>query len=145
MTTAQSTSSAGSLSVGGVAKGAVAGVAGGLVFGMMMQLMGMIAMIAMMVGSESVAVGWLLHLGISAFIGGSFAVLVGGRLTGFGPGLLYGIGYGIVWWVLGALIAMPAALGMPVFQLNTISMLSLMGHVIYGAILGLVLVALRRR
>ena len=101
-----------------------------------MQMMGMIPMVAMLVGSDSVAVGWLIHLGISAFIGASYALLLGGRVTSLATGLGLGVGYGIVWWVLGALIAMPAKLGMPVFAINSMSLQSLMGHMIFGAILG---------
>lgn len=116
--------------------GAIGGMVAGMVFGMLMQMMGMIPMVAMLVGSDSVAVGWLIHLGISAFIGASYALLLGGRVTSLATGLGLGVGYGIVWWVLGALIAMPAKLGMPVFAINSMSLQSLMGHMIFGAILG---------
>ena len=34
-------------------------------------------MIAMLVGSESAGLGWLLHIGISLFIGATFGLLVG--------------------------------------------------------------------
>ncbi len=142
--TAQQTQVA-ALSLPGVARGAAGGLAGGLVFGMLMQMMGMMGMIAMMVGSDSVVVGWLVHLAISAFIGATFALLVGNRISRPVPVVLYGLGYGMVWWVLGGLIAMPAALGMPIFQLNQTSMLSLMGHLVFGAILGLAFAALNRR
>jgi hypothetical protein len=128
-----------------VVRGVLGGLAGGVVFGMLMQMMGMIPMVAMMVGSESVAVGWVIHLAISAFIGASFAVLLGSRVHNVATGLAFGVGYGIVWWVLGALIAMPARLGMPVFELNTTAMQSLMGHIIFGAVLGGVVAALGRR
>jgi hypothetical protein len=66
--------------------GVVAGLAGGIVFGALMAMMGMIAM---MVGSESAAVGWLVHLVISAFYGALFAVTVP---TTFGVGALLGAG-----------------------------------------------------
>ncbi len=49
--------------------GVAGGLAGGLVFGMMMQVMGMMGMIAQLVGSTSVAVAWVVHLAISAFFG----------------------------------------------------------------------------
>lgn len=55
--------------------GLVSGLAGGVVFGVLMQMMGMVPMVAMLVGSESVAVGWLVHLTISAFIGATYALL----------------------------------------------------------------------
>jgi hypothetical protein len=56
--------------------GIVAGLAGGIVFGIMMTTMGMMSTIAMMVGSSSVAISWLVHLIISAFYGALFAFVV---------------------------------------------------------------------
>ncbi|MCU0263197.1 MAG: DUF1440 domain-containing protein [Candidatus Nanopelagicales bacterium] len=129
----------------GLVPGIVGGLAGGVVFGVMMQMMDMIPMVAMLVGSESVAVGWLVHLGISAIFGAVFG-LVGSRLLGsWGAGIIGGAAYGVVMWVLGALIAMPARLDMPLLNLNEMAWQSLMGHIVYGVILGAVAVALARR
>lgn len=142
------TDSAGSvraMSLSALVPGVVGGLAGGLAFGLLMQMMDMLPMVAMMVGSESVAVGWVVHLAISAVLGAGFGVL-GVRLLGsWSTGILGGIGYGVVWWVLGALIAMPARLGMPLFALDSTAWSSLLGHMIFGAILGAVAVALLRR
>jgi hypothetical protein len=71
--------------------GVVGGLIGGLVFGIMMAMMGMIPMIASLVGSQSPLVGWLVHLAISAFIGLTFALLLGDRSTSYSSGLLWGI------------------------------------------------------
>lgn len=128
-----------------VPAGIAGGLTGGLVFGMMMQMMGMIPMIAMLVGSESVVIGWIVHLGISAFIGVTFALLVGSRATRPGMAAVLGLGYGAVWWVVGALLIMPAKLGMPTFTLNDMTTNSLVGHLIYGAILGLTYAVVRPR
>jgi len=73
------------ISVGRLTDGVIAGLAGGVMFGILMQLMDMIAMVAMLTGSESTAVGWVIHLAISAFIGATFAVLFGGRVTRLAP------------------------------------------------------------
>jgi hypothetical protein len=121
-----------------VAYGIIGGIAGGIVFGVLMQMMGMIGMVAQLVGGSSAAVGWVLHLAISAFIGASFAVLVGTYAKTLVPAGGLGMGYGLVWWVLGALLIMPAKLGMPVLQLNTTAWQSLMGHLLYGLVLGVV-------
>ncbi len=128
-----------------VLNGVIGGIAGGVVFGALMQMMGMMGMIAQLVGSNSLAVGWVVHLAISAFIGATFAILLGSRVTGLGLGALLGMLYGAVWWVLGALVAMPAMMGMPVFQLNAMAWQSLAGHLVFGLILGLVFAALSRR
>lgn len=125
--------------------GVAGGLAGGLVFGVLMQMMDMMPMVAMLVGSEAVAVGWVVHLAISAFIGAVFAVILGSRVSSLASGLGLGVAWGLIWWVLGALIAMPARLGMPLFEINTMSLQSLMGHVLFGAVLGAVVAVLGRR
>jgi len=130
-----------------IGAGIVGGLVGGVAFGVLMQMIDMIPMVAMLVGSEAAAVGWLVHLAISAFIGATFAVLFGRYATTVGVSTAIGAGYGVVWWVLGALILMPARLGMDVFMFNTMAWQSLMGHVTYGLLLGAVyaLVAPRLR
>lgn len=119
------------------------GLAGGVIFGVMMTIMGMMPMIAKLVGSDSVAIGWLIHLLISVVIGLSFVWWFGGKATTYGSGAGFGLLHGIIWWVLGPLMIMPIILGMgPQFanMLAQANMLSLMGHMIYGLILGLVYV-----
>lgn len=126
-------------------KGAVAGIAGGVVFGVLMGMMGMLPMVAMLVGSESAAVGTVMHLVISAGIGLVFGVLAGSFADRLGPVLGAGLGYGAVWWVLGPLVLMPAMLGMPLFMFNQDTMMSLVGHLLYGVVAAAVLYGLSRR
>lgn len=141
-----------------------AGIAGGLVagvvFGVMMTMMTaptpdggampMMAMVAQVVRSESLVVGWIYHLFNSAVIGALFGLALGGAASGYGKALLWGLLYGVLWWVLGALILMPLFLGMPAFaslkmpEMRMVAMGSLVGHLVYGAILGLVFAALRK-
>jgi hypothetical protein len=139
--------------------GIVAGLTGGIVFGMMMQMMSaptpqggqmpMMAMVAMVVRSGSPLVGWLYHLFNSAVIGAIFGWLFGGRAQSFVAGLGWGAVYGFIWWILGALILMPVFLGMPPFApllmepMRPVAMGSLVGHFIYGMILGGGLVILK--
>ncbi len=128
-----------------VPAGIVGGLVGGVVFGIMMQMMGMIPMVAMLVGSEAVVVGWVVHLAISAFIGLTFALLLGSRANKPGTAAVLGLAYGAVWWVLGPLLIMPARLGMPTFALNDMTTQSLIGHLVYGAILGITYAMVRPR
>jgi hypothetical protein len=130
----------------------VAGLIGGVVFGMMMQMMTaptpdggqmpIMAMIGQIVGSPTVGVGWVYHLFNSAVIGAIFGWLLGDRVHGFASGLGWGAGYGFVWWILGGLILMPILLGMPAFAplmmppMRMVAMGSLVGHLIFGLILG---------
>ncbi|MGH3449311.1 MAG: hypothetical protein ACRDQW_01005, partial [Haloechinothrix sp.] len=46
--------------------GAIAGVAGGIVFGMLMAMMGMLPMVGMLIGVDNAIVGFLVHLANSA-------------------------------------------------------------------------------
>lgn len=122
-------------------QGIYGGLAGGAVFGAMMGMMGMLPMIGNMVGHPSAVIGFLVHMVISAFIGAGFALLFDRRVTGISNGFRYGLLYGGVWWLLGPLTLMPLLLGMGLgvnWNLTAVVNMfpSLMGHLIYGAILG---------
>jgi hypothetical protein len=83
-------------------------------------------------------------------IGGLFGWTLGTRIGGYASGTGWGAAYGILWWVLGGLILMPLLLGMPAFaplqmaMMRPVALASLMGHVIFGVILGAAFFALRR-
>ncbi len=137
---------------GNVLRATIAGLVAGLVFGMMMQMMmaptpdggqmPMMAMVAKVVKSDSLFVGWLYHLFNSAVTGAIFGLILGERVHGYPSGFAWGTAYGVLWWILGGLILMPILLGMPAFAplmmepMRPVAMGSLMGHIIYGLILG---------
>src|SRR5688572_17156876 len=138
----------------------VAGLVGGVVFGVMMQMMmaptpdggqmPVIAMVGQIVGSPTIGVGWMYHLFNSALIGAIFGWLFGDRVRSYASALGWGAGYGFVWWILGGLILMPVLLGMSPFApltmppMQMVAMGSLVGHLIYGLILGGVFAWLRQ-
>lgn len=131
--------------------GAVAGIAGGIVFGMMMMMAmpTILPMIGKIIGIGNVAGGWLYHMFNSAVIGAIFGLAIHSLRTSlsYGTGALWGAVYGMIWWVLGTLVLMPVMLGMSnmMFNINGDSLLSLMGHVIFGVITGLVFVLIKDR
>lgn len=127
-----------------VKNGVLGSLAGGVVMGVPMQMMGSIKMIAMMVGSESALVGWVAHLLISAIFGVAYALLFGKQQTQWLTGLIYGF----IWYLLGPLTLMPLFMGMGVqWSAAAVSgsMSSLVGHLVYGLVLGLVYQALAKR
>lgn len=128
-----------------VMDGVLAGLAGGVMFGALMAMMGMLPMVAMLVGSTSPVVGAIVHLVISAVLGVLLALVV--PAWSVAMTLVAGAVYGVIWWVLGPLLIMPTVLGMSqmVFVVDTAALLSLMGHVIFGVVAAAVLVAVRRR
>lgn len=125
--------------------GTAAGLAGGVVFGVLMQMMDMMSMVAMLVGGSSSGLGWVVHLAISALIGTSFAALFGRWAMNLVTSIGLGAAYGMLWWVVGALILMPTKLGMDLMVINDTALQSLMGHLMFGMVLGGVYAILARR
>ena len=127
--------------------GAVAGLAGGLVFGMMMWVMGMLPMVGMLVRQENSAVGFIVHMAISAVLGAIYGLIAGRFALNWTTAFVGGIVYGIVWWVLGALIMMPLMLGMSqmVFAVGQPQIFSLVGHILFGLVTAFVFIPLAKR
>ena len=113
--------------------GVMSSLIAGIVFGIMMTMMGMMQTIAGMVGSHSIVVGWVVHLIISAIFGVVFGVIV--RRPTSGP--ILGLIYGLILWFLFPFIMMPMIMGMPAMHWSQFAMMSLVGHLIYGLILGI--------
>lgn len=144
MVSAEATPSAPALTAR-VFGGAVAGVVAGVPLGIIMQARDMIPMVGDLIGQASTGWGWLVHLFNSALFGVIFVVLFGRWLGKPAAAVGLGLLYGIAWWILGALVIMPAWLGMSemIFQVDTNAWWSLLGHLIYGLILALGVLLLR--
>ncbi len=127
--------------------GALAGLIGGIPFGILMGMMGMMPMIGMLVRVDSAFVGVLVHAAISAITGAIYGFFAVRLPQTWGAAALGGLVYGIIWWVLGALILMPALLGMfqNIFVIGQMQWMSLLGHVIFGEVLALSFLPLYRR
>jgi len=125
--------------------GTVAGLVGGGVFGVQMAVGGMLPMIAGMIGSEDVVIGFILHMLISAFIGGTYGFIASRIPNQLLVQVVAGSIYGIVWWVLGALLIMPLVMGMTemVFVVGEMQLMSLVGHIIFGIIMSVSFIVLR--
>ncbi|MCX4824603.1 hypothetical protein OG883_33050 [Streptomyces sp. NBC_01142] len=124
--------------------GAVAGLAGGLVFGGVMVLIGFLPTVAAIVRTDSSVVGFAVHMLLAAIIGSIFGVLVARQREL----LFWGLAYGVLWWFLGPLTLLPILLGRPVaWDVATAQALipSLLGHLAYGAVTAAVLALLSRR
>lgn len=148
--------------------GVVAGLLAGLVYGIVMQTvtvpmagggpmpmsggdrMPMMAMVAQVVRSDSLAVGWVFLLVMGLAMGAIFAWVLGDRAARLGGGLAWGLLYGVFWWVLGTLVLMPILLGMAAFAPLTMAPMrpgalwSLGAYLLCGPILGTVFAGLYR-
>ncbi len=133
---------AGTRSVRGLLIGQAGGILGGTLFTFVMYGVGALPSVASLVGSRSPLVGVLVHFAISILIGSSFGLLFQRQAYSPGAGMSWGISYGVLWWLLGALTMFPALLRQPVdWSLAAVSAnyASLIGHLFYGVGLGLLL------
>lgn len=120
---------------------------------LLMKMRGVLAMaIPAMYGIEGPAllVGFGLHLFHGAVLALGFAALahvVPGVVDSIGKSLVAGVGYGILVWVVAAAIVMPIWLSTAGFPqappLPNFNPMSLIAHIVYGAVLGSVVAVLR--
>lgn len=124
-----------------VKAGIFAGLIAGFAFGGIMGIMGMLPMVAGLVGSSSAIVGAVVNEVISVLIALGFAFIFGHAATHSKPkAIVLGVLYGFIWWILGPLLLMPSFMGMgPQLSLTAAqgAIPSLIGHLIFGFLLGL--------
>ncbi|GAA3239089.1 hypothetical protein [Actinocorallia longicatena] len=119
--------------------GILAGLLGGSVFALVWWRSGGLVQVAGLVGGHGPVLGLIVHLVIAQLIGVSYALLFRRRAFDLASGIGWGVSYGFLWWVLGALTLLPALLGLPLrWNAAAISTAfpSLVGHLAYGAVLG---------
>ena len=94
---------------------------------------GMLGDVGGMIGADAL-IGFILHVIISAVIGGLYTGLfleyvdLGNPLMNIVVG---GLIYGVIWWIVGGLIIMPAIAGGDMLQIDLNSP-SLFGHIMFG-------------
>lgn len=123
-------------------RAALAGLAGTAAMSVLMlmaPLMGLPPMnIGKMLGSVMggvVPLGWAAHFMIGIVLAIVYAALFASRLPG--PAFLRGAAYSIVPWLVAQLVVMPM-MGAGLFSGSAmVAGASLMGHLVYGAVLGL--------
>jgi uncharacterized membrane protein YagU involved in acid resistance len=127
--------------------GGLAGVFGGWAFGKWMGQVNFFPLIAELVNSNSRTVGVTLHFIIAVVIGASFGLLFQRDVRGYGSSMGWGLAYGILWWFIGPLTIKPLWLGTPLdwsYRRGAELFGSLVGHIVYGLIVGVIYAALDR-
>ncbi len=130
-----------------IAGGGIAGIVGGWVFGHWMAQVNFFPLIAGLIGSSTRQVGMTLHFVFAVIIGATFGLLFQRDVRGFGSSAAWGLAYGILWWFLGPLTILPIWQGhLPDWHYQHARALfgSLIGHIIYGLIVGLLYAAIDR-
>ncbi len=117
--------------------GVVGGLAGGVVLGIALQVMGFMPDMAALAGRSSATAAWVVHLGIAAVAGALYGILVGLHVSrqvvsAVGIGLVYGGGLG----GLLILLALPIAGGGDVFAFTDKAMRGLLAYAVFGVVIG---------
>jgi uncharacterized membrane protein YagU involved in acid resistance len=82
----------------------------------------------------------ILHFGVALFIGMTFGMLFQRDVRGYGSCMGWGLAYGIFWWFLGQLTLLPLVAHKPIdwsADQGAAVFGSLVGHILYGLILGI--------
>jgi len=130
----------------GVIAGAWAGLFGGLAFGVAMIEVGILETIALLVRADSALVGFIVHMIVATILGIGFGVSAWLQQPAPGETVFWGLAYGAFWWFLGAATLLPSLSGDPVAWDNAAIrelLPALIGHLIYGAVAALTLIAYR--
>jgi uncharacterized membrane protein YagU involved in acid resistance len=123
------------------AVGGIAGIIGGWAFGQWMAKVNHFPLIAGLIHLSSRNAGVALHFVFAFIIGASFGLLFQRDVRGYGSSLGWGLGYGIFWWFLGPMTLMPLWQGRSLdwsYQHAQQLYGSLVGHIVYGLIVGLI-------
>jgi uncharacterized membrane protein YagU involved in acid resistance len=127
--------------------GGLAGTISGLIFSRWMYIGEFYPLLAGFKQLSSKSETVILHFGVALVIGSTFGLLFQRDIRSYGSSMGWGLGYGIFWWFLGQLTVLPALAGMPLdWSADRGSQLfgSLVGHIIYGLILGVVYATMDR-
>jgi hypothetical protein len=106
--------------------------------------------VAQVFDSTSPLTGWIAFVDYCLGLGALFGWFLGrGASLGYGRSIGLGLVYGIFWWMIDGLILLPLAMSMPVFSTLTaakmrgLGLISLVGHLAWGTVLGAVFMSLK--
>jgi uncharacterized membrane protein YagU involved in acid resistance len=119
--------------------GGLSGLLGGMIFGRWMSAGEFFPLLAGLGVIHSHDTTVALHFGIAILIGSTFGVLFQQDVRGYGSSMGWGLGYGIFWWFFGPLTLLPLLAGTGLdwsADQGTELFGSLVGHILYGLIVG---------
>lgn len=117
--------------------GAAAGLAGGLLYMLVLIATGSLSQIAAVAGGTSHALGIAVHLGISILLGVSYGLLFQREAPNLASGICWGLVYGLIAWYAGPLTLFPIFMHDPGLWTGAAveaQFPAMVGHLIYGAV-----------
>jgi len=128
--------------------GALAGLAGGLLYTLVLVATDSLGQIAAIVGGTSSVLGVVVHLCISILLGISYGILFQREAPNLASGIAWGLVYGLIGWFVGPLTLFPLALKngeLWTAAATDAQFPSLVGHLIYGSVAAAAFWLLERR
>ncbi len=128
--------------------GIIGGLVAGIVFGFILIRLGTLSTAGCLVGLSDPLSGFIVHLIFCGILGLIFALIFCKCCTTFYSSSLWGIIYGVIWWFLGPLVLCPWLAGVEMsWSQNTLtrSFPMLVGHLVFGLILGVIYFWMRSR
>src|SRR5215472_2808362 len=130
-----------------IVAGGLAGTLAGFVFGQWVSSGNYFPLLAGY-GELSSRMGTVvLHFAVALVIGATFGILFQKDVRGYGSSMAWGLAYGIFWWFLGPLTLSHVAARLPLdwsAEQGTNLFGSLVGHILYGLLLGVTYAAFDR-
>jgi hypothetical protein len=130
-----------------IVAGGLAGTIAGIIFGLWVSSGNYFPLLAGYGEPASHTATLALHFVIALLIGAIFGILFQRDVRGYGSSMAWGLGFGIFWWFLGPLTLSRLAAGLPLdWSAEQGSELfgSLVGHILYGLMLGFTYAAFDR-
>ena len=126
--------------------GSAAGVAGGLLYAIVLFATGSWARLASVAGTSPL-IGFFLHLAISILVGATYGILFQREAPNMASAISWGMVYGLMGWFVGPLTLLPLLEGAPLWTQMTAraQFPSLVGQLIYGAVAAAAFWTLERR
>lgn len=128
--------------------GGLAGLAGGLLYLLVLVATGSLREIAAIVGGSSPVLGFVVHLCLSVLLGMSYGLLFQREAPNLASGIAWGLVYGLMGWYIGPLTLFPITLGNASLWTPAVAEAqfpAMTGHLIYGAVAGAAFWILERR
>jgi uncharacterized membrane protein YagU involved in acid resistance len=127
--------------------GAAAGIAGGLLYALVLLATGSWSQIAAVAGGNSATLGFVVHLLISILVGASYGLLFQREAPNLASGIGWGLVYGLIGWFIGPLTLLTASQGGGLWTQATAraQFPAMVGQLIYGAVAAAAFFFLERR
>src|ERR1043165_6494086 len=131
-----------------ILSGIMAGLMAGIVFGFILARMGVLSYAGRFFAMSEPLSAFIIHMIFSGIVGVIFAIIFFHGCTNFFNTTLWGIVYGIIWWLIGPMVLCPWMKGLPISwesgqTCHAIPML--FGHLIFGITLGVSYFWMRHR